>query len=222
MKVLLLFFFSIPSLMFAQSSVDDVEMSDPEALSILEAIESDFVNNGAHLIDFEYIVESPGYPKETQKGKLLQSGNSFELGIGSREIISNDETVWVVLKDDNEVQINDADFGDDGEYLSPSTVFSLYKSKDYVFAVSSNFNEAGQAVTQIECKPIDDDSDYSKMRLTVGDKNKDVKRLKIFVKDGSRMTMKINDHKRNVQTTASNFNFDASQYPNILIEDLRF
>lgn len=204
------------------ASYDGGERSDPKALEILETIESEFTNTPSHLISFTFVIESPGNPNDTYKGTLLQAGEKFELDLGNRVIISNNESVWLYTKDDNEVQINDADFGDGGEYMSPSTIFSLYRSKDFIFAISNQAIENGTAITQIEGKPTSVDSEYSKVRLTLEDKGNKVKRLKIFSKDGSRMTMEILNHKTNVPFQDSDFIFNESTYDGVIIEDLRF
>ena len=198
------------------------ESSDPEAMEILEQIKEDFDKNGDHQIEFDLTVEYPGEANQVYSGRLLQSGEKFSLDLGDKLVISDNETVWLYLKERNELQINDADFGDDGEYMSPNRIFNLYMSKDYVFALSNNSYEDSKAVSHIECKPLDSDSEYSKMRLTVEDKGNRVKRFKIFSKDGSRFTMVLKEHKKNVKLAAKSFAFDASEYQDIIVEDLRF
>ena len=199
-----------------------VEESDSEAVEILKNVSEDFQNNGAHDITFQMDFEYPGEATQVQEGSLLQSGENFVLDMTEQMIVSDNETVWLYLKERNELQINDADFGDDGEYLSPSMVYKLYDSGDFIFALSNQQYEDGQAITQIEAKPKDQDSEYSKIRLTVYDKSNSIKRVKVFFKDASRMTMLIKDHKRNLSFTNSRFKFDSSKYDGIIVEDLRF
>lgn len=206
----------------AQAPTSAGDVSDPEAIRLLEQIKSNYDSHKSHLIEFDFIIELPGEAVQTQKGTLLQSGEKFELDIDSRKIISDNKTVWLYLKEDNEVQINDADFGDDGEYMSPNSIFKLYQSDAFVFAVFQHLYEEGKAVTQIECKPKDADSEYAKMRLTVVDKGPEVKRFKIFAKDGSRYTMVLKTHQTDVPLKPGAFSFNPAQYIGIIVEDLRF
>jgi len=222
MKVILLFVAMGFGILNAQSEYSQASDSDSKAIEILKAVEKDFRETKSHLIDFEFLIETPGNPNDTYNGTLLQSGDSFELDMGIRKIISDNKTVWLYVKEDNEAQINDADFGGDGEYMSPSTIFSLYKSNEFIFAISNYGKEDGKSIIQIEGKPVDTESEYSKVRLTVEEKNKAVKRFKIFSKDGSRMTTQILTHQRNVPITNSNFKFLEKDYPGVLVEDLRF
>lgn len=212
----------LPWFLSGQNGVAAGESSDPAAMEILASIKEDFDKYNSHLIQFEFTIEFPGEPSQVEEGILLQSNEKFKLDIGNRQIISDNETVWLYLKEDNEVQINDADFGDDGEYMSPDKIFKLYKSDEFIFAIFQNGYEDGMAVTQIECKPVDPDSEYAKMRLTVQDKNNKVKRFKIFSKDGSRFTMVLKEHKKNVQLDDREFSFNPVDYPGVIVEDLRF
>jgi len=210
------------SVVSGQSQYDSAEDSDPAAISLLEQISAVFLDKAAHAIDYTLDIELPGTGKESQKGRLIQSGDKFVLDIGERQIVSDAQTVWLYLKEMNEVQINDADFDEEEFTLSPSDIFQLHNSKDYVFAVANHGREKGQAITQIEAKPLSDDSEYSKLRLTIADDGKKVLRLKIFSKDGSRFTMHIDKHDDTYVVDSNTFRFDASKYEGIHIEDLRF
>ena len=206
----------------ADNTYNTAAESDPQAMKILTQISDRYKDKTAHKIAFSLEIELPAQGKETKKGSLLQQGDNFVLEMDGRKIISDGETVWMYMADLNEVQINDADFEDAGEFTSPSDIFDLHNSGDYVFAVSNQFAEDGEAITQIEGKPLDEESDYSKMRLTVVDKGLSVKRLKIFSKDGSRFTMNILKHNNSWKPETGTFGFDASKYEGVHIEDLRF
>jgi outer membrane lipoprotein-sorting protein len=59
------------------------------------------------------------------------------------------------------------------------------------------------------------------MRLTLVKGSKQLKRVKIFAKDGSRFTMKVDKLKSNSDYLDSTFKFNADDYPGIYVEDLR-
>ena len=205
----------------AQSEYNKNEDSDPKAIAIIEDVKKDFESHTAHKFDFSLDIEYPGHEGEKMEGYLIQSGEKFVLDLDTRKIISDNESVWVYLKERNEVQINDADF-DETELMKPSDLFKLYNSGDFVFALSFVGQENGQTVNQIECKPLDSDSEYSKLRITLSERDNDLKRMKIFFKDGSRMTMSINDHEAGYATSDGTFGFKKSEYKDVVVEDLRF
>lgn len=203
-------------LLFGFSAFSQQEVSDPAAIKLLDQLKADFDSYQTHKIDFSIDIELPGQSKEEQSGSLIQSGDKFVLDMAEQKIISDNNTVWVILKELNEIQINDADFEEE-EFMSPSSVFQMYKSDKYVFAVS----EKSQSNTQIEIKPLDSSSEYSKIRLSIGS-NISFKSMIIFSKDGSRYTLKVDNHEKGYDTDKDTFTFNPEDYKGAYIEDLRF
>ncbi len=196
--------------------------SDPKAVKMLEQIKDNFFKSPGHQIDFSLEMEFPGHATETQDGNLIQSREKFVLDMADRKIISDNTTVWMYIKEMNEVQINDMEVSETTDFMTPSDIFNLYQSKEFVFAILNYGQEEGKAITQIECKPLSEESDYSKMRLTVSDDDLSVKRLKIFSKDGSRYTMHIKSHNSDYKVNKDTFTFDPADYEGVYVEDLRF
>lgn len=199
------------------------ETSDADAIEILEQISQDYKKDAQHEIDFFLDIELPGEAKETQAGHLKHEGEKFSLELDGRTIISDGTTLWLFLEEMNEVQINDADMSEDGDLMSsPSDLFGLHRSDQFIFAIAGQIMEDGQMVTQIEGKPTDPDSDYSKVRLTLAGNNKEVKRFKVFSKDGSRFSMRLERVSSSVVFDESTFTFDTTKHPEVHVEDLRF
>lgn len=208
------------NLLSAQNGFE--EKSDPNAIDILKSISDTYKAGKTHLIEFKLDIELPGQAIESQQGTLVQADDKFVLKMEERTIISNNETVWMYLNEMNEVQINDADFDEDSEFMSPSDLFELYDSEAFIFAIVNEENVGGTQMVMIEAKPVDEDSDYSKMRLAITKQSQAVKSLKIFNKDGSRFTMHINQIQSNYPVNEKTFMFNAEDYEGVQIEDLRF
>lgn len=204
---------------FAQTSMKEV--SDPEAIAILDAIKSEYDKSQAHKLNFDLIIEIPGQGEEIQSGSLIQSGDRFVLDMPEQKIITDGTTAWVHLKELNEVQINNADFDNDEDFISPSNLMQMHKSDKFIFMVFNKFAENGRQVTQIEAKPTDMDAEYSKLRITLDEKKKEMVRVKIFSRDGSRYTMKISEHQKDFPIDNDTFAFDPEDYDDVIIEDLR-
>lgn len=216
---LLLIFCS--SVTLSQAQYTSAGESDPEALSLLKAVKSAYMTNGAKKINFTLEMEFPGQAKESQPGTLIQSGEKFVLEMQGRKIISDNEQVWMYVEELNEVQINDADFEDTGDFMSPSDIFRLDESDQFLFALSDYGKEGDKDVTYIEGKPLDDFNDFAKMRLAVINSSNQVHHLKIFMKDGSRHTLTFSSESP-CETSNKTFTFDPKEYEGIHIEDLRF
>ena len=211
-SILLLFCFTNYS--YSQASV---EQSDPEAKQLLERLSTKMDQYEAYKVDFDMLLDIPDQEDENQTGFLLHAGNQFIFDIPSQKIVANNKSVFVHLKKEKEIQINDPDFGDDGSLLSPAQMMRLYETEDFIFVIT----DQNEAKTTIEFKPTDEYSDYSKVKVVI-DRNKVVMdKMTIFSKDGSRIFLSIHQLIANPEISANAFNFDVSKYPNCYVEDLR-
>lgn len=195
--------------------------SDTEAKAILDQMKSEYDSYTSVAIDFTLNIEIPEQAMETQQGNIIQSKEKYQVNLDDQSMYCNGSTVWVHLKDNNEVQINDFEEDASGDIMSPKDILAVYESGEYEYALANELREESKVIQQIEFKPLDRDSEYSKMRLTLVKGSKQLKRVKIFAKDGSRFTMTVNKLESNKEYAASTFEFDSKAYPDIYIEDLR-
>ena len=172
-------------------------------------------------VDFELELELPEQETEIQNGSVIQQGEKYKLDIEDRAIYSNGEAVWLHLKRNNEVQINDPEMDEDSGLMSPKDMLQLYESGEFEYAITAEPLLNGKKNTQIDFKPMDRDSEFSKMSLFVDKKSKKMSQMKVFSKDGSRYTLKIIDIRANMNYSPEIFAFDESKYPGIHVEDLR-
>lgn len=198
------------------------EDSDPEAIKLLNDLKEKYEGFDNMQMDFSLEIEIPEDDMIIQKGQMVQQKEKFYLDFEQQSITSNGDKVWVHLKNNNEVQIhNAAEMNEDENFMSPQNMLKLYESDAFIFGISDELVLKGKTVALIECKPIDRDSEYSKLRLTVDIKNMDMVSIKAFSKDGSRYTF-INDKLiSNVALPATKFEFDAAAFPDIYVEDMR-
>ena len=204
----------------AQSGVQ-AEKNDPEAKKILDKIRKKYEAFKTVEAAFSLTIEVPGQPKEVQKGTISQEGDKFRLEMDQQVIVSDAKTTWVYLKKNNEVQINNADPGADNGFMTPKELLKRYQKGDFLYAVTDKISEGGKLLTQIEFKPKDKKSEYSKMRLSIDEKAGSIQSIKAFGKDGSRYSFVISRLSSNKTFAAGTFSFDAKKYPGVRVEDLR-
>jgi len=220
------FFFLLLTLSFsalkAQSAAPKPETSDPEAKKILDKIRKKYETYKTLEAAFTLTIELPGQPKEVQKGTIGQDGSKFRLDMDQQIIVSDGKTNWVYLKKNNEVQINDADpSGDDNGFLTPSDLLNRYQKGDFIYAVTDKTTQNSKVLTQIEFKPKDRNSEYSKLRVDIDEKTQTIESIKAFAKDGSRYTFAISKLTPNKAFGTTHFSFDPKKYPSVRVEDLR-
>lgn len=204
-----------------QNTMSTAADSDPKAKAILDKLRLKYESLASMEAAFSLIIEIPEQAKEVQKGTLSQAGDQYRLNLSDQTIISDGTTVWMHLRSMNEVQIMDVEESA-GEFLSPKDLLQIYEQEDFVYALTNQMKEGDKLIEQIEFKPIDRDSDYSKMRLSVDKRKNEIVRVKVFSRDGARYTMRIDNWTNKKTFPTNHFNFNASDFPDIYVEDLRY
>lgn len=208
--------------LFAQDQTFSSSLdSDPEATAILDDIRATFDAYNTAEYNFNIDIEIPGQAMESPEGNLIQKGEKFVFTFGDQIVYNDNETVWMYDTVMNIVQIYDADFGDEGAFISPTELLEIYNSDDYSYAIVNEYFEGQTVMKHIDFKPLDQDSDFFKVRLELKGENNDINSVKVFAKDGSRYTLRIKDILPNENIEDDFFVFNASNYENIQIENLR-
>lgn len=225
-KLLLPFAFALALLPLAGAQTTQYTSaadSDPEAKAVLEKLRQKYDSYQGIKAGFTLEIELAEQPKEIQKGTLDRMGDKYWLKMGTQEVISDGESLHLIMHNNKEVQINDMpEEGEDQSVLSPQSIFNLYESDQFVYILGNEIARNGTVVQLIEMKPLDEFADYSKVRMEI-DKNKNaVINVIAFGKDGSRYTFHLDKVTPNPSFPAGHFDFDKSKYPDYYIEDLRY
>lgn len=199
------------------------DKNDPEAKAILDKTKMLYESFKTMEANFTMEIEIPEEDVEVQQGKLIQSGKKFQLSLPDIQIYNDGTTVWTYMKGNKQVQISDAeDIEDSEDFLTPNDILKMYERGDFFYVLMNVAKEGNTPIKQIEFKPKDPDSEYSKMRLTINSKNNQIKRIKMFSKDGSRFTLKIDELATNKSYTDGSFKLDTKALPkDTSVEDLR-
>lgn len=199
------------SLLFAQY--------DPEALKILDEMSAKYQKMNAFKADFSYTLESPASGiNETYKGSIIVKAEKFLLKMGEQEIINDGNTVFTYMKETNEVNI--AHYEPEEGEISPTEIYTMYK-KGFKYVMAEKINEGGQAYDVIELVPEDKNKQFFKIKITISQKDRTVKRWKIYEKNGNRYTYDIKNFSPNYTTTDALFKWEKSKHPGVQVVDLR-
>ena len=191
------------------------EKSDPEATKILKNLKKTFSTYDA--IEIEYLLEiENGEDKELQKGKILQQGDKYRITNNGNIIINDTKTVWMYIKKQNEVQVNDYDSEDDSGF-TPAQIFNIDENDNEFFYAITGEDSHGYS---IEFKPLDSEYDFKKLRIKVNKNQTNISSIKIFQDDGSRMTFIVKNI-NNAKPSKTSFRFNKENYPGVKEVDLR-
>ncbi len=208
----LLWIFTLP--LWAQ------ETPDPRATALLAKVEKKYEAYQSLSANFKLIIEVPGEDRQEQAGRMIQQGNSYFIDLPDRQIYCDGQSVWLYLKEEGEVQISDAEEGEEG-IASPRDFLRVYESDEYVYALDNEFVEKGRSVQQIVFKPKDRDSDISKIRLTIDKNSLEILQVRTFYKDGTRVALVLDRLSANKNYSAETFRWQKNNCPDCYVEDLR-
>lgn len=214
-KVLLaaiaLLIFSIPQI--------NAQSKDKQATDILDEVTAKTKGYESIKMDFTYQMENPeANINETTSGNALVSGDKYRLDIAGQLVISDGTTIWTVLKDSEEVQVND--MTDNDNAFSPTKMLTDY-SKNYKSKLISKTQALnGVDVYILELTPNKKEN-FKNVNLYVRRSEMQPYRIEIYDYNGSVYTYTLTSFKPNVTVKAGDFTFVESQYPDYEIIDMR-
>lgn len=195
--------------------------NDPKAKIILDKLKKQFDTYASLELNFEFQLELPGKPVETQKGKLIQDGVKYAVIMKDQEIYADGKSTWLYLKNKKEVQLTDFDESGSDSFLSPKQMLALYQSGDYVYSILEERKAGKNTFTDIEFKPLKKQADFSKLRLTVNKTDNSMVTLRVFLRDGSRYVLKMESLIPNKKYAPETFILNSKELKGVHIEDLR-
>ena len=198
--------------------------ADPLAEADLKELRARYESGGALRADVTLEIEVPDQPAEVQTGRIVQAGERFRVEFAGQHVISDGTTVWMFLPDNLEVQVYDAAESAglaQGGFMRPQDILAMYESGEFEYAVTGEPTEDGVALRQIEFKPVDRDAEIAKIRLTYDPAADELRRVRVFNKDGSRFALSLNAVETGGEVAPAVFVFDETDYPGVSVEDMR-
>ena len=170
--------------------------------------------------ELELIIDFPEDGEEVQQISVKQQDEMYRISLDNMLIISDGKTRWTYLKDANEVQIDKAR---SAEFQMGSLAgwIEMMGAEDYTYAITGEDVFDNTEVYNVEFKPNDPANPYSKARIRISKKELLPITMEAFEKTGTRYMLKSKTMKSIQNIDPSEFTFNASDYPDVYIEDLR-
>ena len=204
MRKLLLIFLLLPSFLFSQDRANEILNKVSQKTASYSSIEAHFINT---------IINEKAGINESQNGVLYLQGNLYRLELEEQTIISDGESNWIHLIDEEEVQITEID--EEEESMSPSKMFTIYQEgykNQFVSETNSNYI--------IDLIPIESGS-FIKIELRINKKEMRIAGFTLFDKNGGSYAYDVQLFKENQTFEQGFFQFNTSAHPNVDLIDLR-
>jgi outer membrane lipoprotein-sorting protein len=211
-KKVLMLLLLLPLVAFTQSK-------HKQASEILQEITDKTKSYNSIKLEFTYQMENTEASiDEITQGNALVSGDKYRLDIAGQTVISDGQTIWTVISDAEEVQVNDAEEGEGGFSLTKmlSTYNDDYKSK----LMSKITTLDGKNVYALDLTP-NEKKNFDKVQLFVDKDKMDVYSIAIFDQNGSVYTYKITSFIANAPVSDKDFTFNEADFPDFDVIDMR-
>ncbi len=195
--------------------------TDAAAKSLLDKVSITYEGYKTIQADFTLTIQQPQQmDNHTESGTIYMetSAGKYHIAMNSQDLISDGKTQWVVLKEEEEVQITEADPSSDA--ISPVNIFSFY-SKGYKYVSAPDERVGNSQLDVVELTPENIRAPYFKIKLRINKQTHLINDVTIFDKGGNKYLYAIKNTKSNPQITGDKFVFKQANYPGMEIVDLR-
>lgn len=198
---------------------DSNAQQDAKAETVLMAMSKKYETYKSYQAKFIYELENTqAKVKDKFTGVIKVKGQKFTIDLGNQVIFNDGKTVWTYMKEENEVNISDYHEDDDG--LSPTKIYSMYKTGyKYLHVGEEKINK--YVFDMIELVPENKNKPYFKIKLWISKKDKSISRWRIFEKNGNRYNYSVSNFISNIKFEDFSFTFDKTKYQGVEIVDLR-
>jgi len=195
--------------------------TDAAAKSILQKVTQTYEGYKTIQTDFTLTVQQPQQTSNyTESGAISMENTSgkYRVTTNNQDIISDGKTQWLVLKEEQEVQVTEAD--NSPGTISPANIFSFYNN-GYKYVSAPNEQAGGNQLLVVELSPEDTQNPYFKIKLRINSATNLIYDATIFDKSGVKYTYLLKNTKANPSIAADTFVFKQADYPGVEIVDLR-
>ena len=149
---------------------------------------------------------------DAEKGHAWLQGEAYKIEMADQQTISDGTTIWSYLIDDEEVMVSNASEGTD------NTPLKLLTSLDESYAATlTNIDAKGVAIIEL----ANPNGQYKRVTLKIDTKKSELKSADIYLEDGSKVVVTVEEMKFDQDLGEKFFSFDAAKHPNVDVIDMR-
>ena len=149
---------------------------------------------------------------DSEKGHAWLQGEAYKVEMAEQQTISDGQSIWTYLIDDEEVMISSATEGAD------NTPLKLLTSLDKTYAATLAGIDA-QGIASIEL--ANPNGQYKRVSLKIDTKKTALKSMDVYMNDGSKLVITVEEMKFDQNLDDKFFTFDAKKHPKVDVIDMR-
>ena len=162
---------------------------------------------------FNYQISQDGKNSgKSEKGHAWLQGEAYKVEMADQQTISDGKTIWTYFVDADEVMVSNANEGADNTPLKLLTSLD----ENYV-ATLTNIDPNGLATIEL----ANPQGQYQRVTLKINVAKAEIKSADIYVDDGSKVVVTVEQMKFDQELGDKFFTFDTQKYPNVDVIDMR-
>ena len=148
---------------------------------------------------------------DSQKGHAWLQGEAYKIEMSEQQSISDGKSIWTYLIDEEEVMISTTEGTD-------NTPLKLLTSLDKSYAATlTGIDAQGNATIEL----ANPKGQYKRVSLKIDTKKTSLKSVDIYMDDGSKLVINVEEMKFDQKLDDKFFTFDAKKHPNVDVIDMR-
>ena len=149
---------------------------------------------------------------DSEKGHAWLQGEAYKIEMANQQTISDGKTIWSYLIEDEEVMVSNATDGTD------NTPLKLLTSLDESYVATLTGIDA-QGLATIEL--ANPKGQYKRVTLKINTKKVELKNADIYMEDGSKLVVNVEEMKFDQELDDKFFTFDTKKHPKVDVIDMR-
>ena len=149
---------------------------------------------------------------ESEKGHAWLQDEAYKVEMAEQQTISDGKTIWSYLIDEKEVMISNATEGTDNTPLKLLTTLD----KNYA-ATLTNIDAQGNVNIEL----ANPKGQYKRIALKINSKKNELKSVDIYMEDGSKLVINVEEMKYDQNLDDKFFTFDTKKHPKVDVIDMR-
>ena len=162
---------------------------------------------------FNYQISPDGKQMgDSEKGHAWLQGEAYKVEMADQQTISDGKTIWLYLIDEEEVMISNATEGTDNTPLKVLTSLD-----DNYVATFTGIDTQGIATIEL----ANPKGQYKRVTLKINAKKSELKSADIYLEDGSKFVINVEEMKYDQELGDKFFTFDMKAHPRVDVIDMR-
>jgi outer membrane lipoprotein-sorting protein len=191
--------------------------NEDQSISILDRFSENALHAPSVSMKFKLVTSNQtDNSNDTLNGAIIICKDKYKLELPDNIIWFNGTTSWSYLPVEQEVTITKADRKDNSFQNKPSLIFTTYK-KGY----KTRLIEEKPNSYVIDLYPEDIKGELVRIRLTIGKSNLNLMRLEYKKRDGTIITLYVNEYNLTVKPEQENFVFEPDNFKGVEVIDMR-